>query len=78
MGYTPFQLMGIIITVFEWFVALADAILLVVLYFFAIILLIWTAIMADILADENGQHLYCETSDAGVEHCYMRRWNIVD
>ena len=51
MGYTPFQLMGIIITVFEWFVALADAILLTVLYFFAIILLIWTAIMADILAD---------------------------
>ena len=78
MGYTPFQLIGIIITVFEWMVALADAILLTVLCFFAIILLIWTAIMADILADENGQHLYCETSDAGVEHCYMREWNIVD
>ncbi len=78
MGYAPFQLMGIIITVFEWFVALADAILLVVLCFFAIILLIWTAIMSDILADENGQLLYCETSDAGVENCYMRRWNIVD
>ena len=78
MGYTPFQLIGIIITVFEWFVALADAILLVVLYFFAIILLIWTAIMADILADENGQHLYCETSETGVENCYMREWSIVD
>jgi len=70
--------MEILITVFEWMVSLADAILLTVLGFFAIILLIWTAIMADILADENGQHLYCETSDAGVEHCYMRRWNIVD
>ena len=70
--------MEILITVFEWMVSLADAILLTVLGFFAIILLIWTAIMADILADENGQHLYCETSDAGVENCYMRRWNIVD
>ena len=78
MGYTPFQLMGIIITVFEWFVALADAILLTVLYFFAIILLIWTAIMADILADENGQLLYCEKSKTGVENCYMREWSIVD
>ena len=78
MGYTPFQLMGIIITVFEWFVALADAILLIVLYFFAIILLILTVIMADILADENEQHLYCETSETGVENCYMREWSIVD
>ena len=70
--------MEILITVFEWMVSLADAILLTVLGFFAIILLIWTAIMADILADENGQHHYCETSEAGVEHCYMREWSIVD
>ena len=70
--------MEILITVFEWMVSLADAILLTVLGFFAIILLIWTAIMADILADEYGQHLYCETSETGVENCYMREWSIVD
>ena len=46
--------------------------------FFAILLLLWTATMADILADENGELLYCETSETGVENCYMRRWNIVD
>ena len=46
--------------------------------FFAILLLLWTAIMADILADENGELLYCETSETRVENCYMRRWNIVD
>jgi hypothetical protein len=34
--------------------------------------------MADILADENGELLYCEKSKTGVENCYMRRWNIVD
>jgi hypothetical protein len=34
--------------------------------------------MAGILADENGQHLYCEKSETGVENCYMREWNIVD
>ena len=27
---------------------------------------------------ENGQHLYCEKSETGVENCYMREWNIVD
>ena len=70
--------MEILITVFEWMVSLAESIILTVLCFFAIILLIWTAIMADILADENGQHHYCETSETGVEKCYMREWNIVD
>jgi hypothetical protein len=70
--------MGIMITVFEWMVSVAEVIILSVLSFFAIILLIFTAIMADILADENGELLYCETSETGVENCYMRRWNIVD
>ena len=70
--------MGIMITVFEWMVSVAEVIILSVLSFFAIILLIFTAIMADILADENGELLYCETSETGVENCYMRRCNIVD
>ena len=70
--------MGVMITVFEWMVSVAEVIILSVLSFFAIILLIFTAIMADILADENGELLYCETSETGVENCYMRRWNIVD
>jgi hypothetical protein len=46
--------------------------------FFAILLLLWTATMADILADENGQLLYCEKSETGVKSCYMREWSIVD
>ena len=61
-----------------WLVSIADSIVNTVITFFAIILLLWTAAMADILQDENGQHLYCETSDAGVESCYMREWSIVD
>ena len=61
-----------------WIVSIADSIVNAVITFFAIILLIFTAIMADILADENGQLLYCEKSETGVENCYMRRWNIVD
>ena len=66
------------IAIFEWLVVLAESIILTVMSFFAILLLLWTATMADILADENGQLLYCETSETGVENCYMRRWNIVD
>jgi len=27
--------------------------------------------------DENGQHLYCETSDTGVESCEMREFSLV-
>ena len=70
--------MGIAMTFFAWLVSIADAIIFAVMSFFAILLLLWTATMADILADENGELLYCETSKAGVENCYMRRWNIVD
>jgi hypothetical protein len=34
--------------------------------------------MADILKDENGQVLYCETSNTGIEVCETREFNIVD
>ena len=70
--------MGIITTAFVWLVSAAETIILTVMSFFAILLLLWTAAMADILADENGQLLYCEKSKTGVENCYMREWNIVD
>jgi hypothetical protein len=70
--------MGVVITFFTWLVSIAESIILTVMSFFAILLLLWTATMADILADENGELLYCETSETGVESCYMRRWNIVD
>jgi hypothetical protein len=70
--------MAIITTAFVWLVSVAESIILTVMSFFAILLLLWTATMADILADENGELLYCETSETGVESCYMRRWNIVD
>ena len=61
-----------------WLVSIADSIVNAILSFLAIILMLWTFTMAGILQDENGQHLYCETSDAGVENCYMKEWSIVD
>ena len=70
--------MAIITTAFVWIVSVAEAIILSVMSFFAIILMFWTFTMAGISADENGQHLYCEKSETGVENCYMREWNIVD
>ena len=70
--------MGIITTAFMWLVSVAESIIFIVMSFFAILLLLWTAAMADILADENGQLLYCEKSDTGVENCSMREWSIVD
>ncbi|MDC1450125.1 hypothetical protein N8477_05065 [Candidatus Thioglobus sp.] len=64
-----------------WLVSIADSIVTVLLSFFvtffAIILMLFTFAMADILQDENGQHLYCETSDAGVELCEKREWSLV-
>ena len=70
--------MAIITTAFVWLVSIADSILFAVMSFFAIILMLWTFTMAGISADENGQQLYCETSETGVDNCYMRRWNIAD
>ena len=58
-------------------VSIADSIVTALLSFFAIILMLFTFAMADILQDENGQHLYCETSDAGVELCEKREWSLV-
>ena len=73
--------MEMLITVFEWMVSIAESIIVTVLSFFvaffAIILLLFTFAMADILQDENGQLLYCETSDTGVESCEMREFSLV-
>ncbi|MFL2507940.1 MAG: hypothetical protein ACJ0HV_00420 [Candidatus Pseudothioglobus sp.] len=69
--------MAIISTAFIWMVSLAEAIILSVMSFFAVILMFWTFTMAGILADENGHHLFCESSDTGIEHCQMREWSIV-
>ena len=66
-----------------WLVSIADSIVTAILSFFvtffAIILLLFTFTfaIADILQDENGQHLYCETSDTGVESCEMREFSLV-
>ena len=70
--------MTIISTAFLWLVSLAESIILTVMSFFAVILMLWTFTMAGISADENGQHLYCEKSETGIENCYMREWSIVD
>ena len=70
--------MTVISTAFVWLVSIAESIILTVMSFFAVILMLWTFTMAGISADENGQHLYCEKSETGIENCYMRRWNIVD
>ena len=64
-----------------WLVSIADSIVTAILSFFvtffAIILLLFTFAMAEILEDENGQHLYCETSDTGIESCEMREFSLV-
>ena len=60
-----------------WLVSITDSIVNAVLSFFAIMLLLWTFAMAEILQDENGQHLYCETSETGIELCEMREWSLV-
>ena len=60
-----------------WLVSIADSIVNAVLSFFVIILILFTFAMADILQDENGQLLYCETSDTGVESCEMREFSLV-
>ena len=60
-----------------WLVSIADSIIHAVLSFFIIILMLFTFAMADILQDENGQLLYCETSDTGVELCEMREFSLV-
>ena len=61
-----------------WLVSIADTILAAVFTFIGFFVLLWTFTMAGILQDENGKVLYCETSDTGVESCYMREWSIVD
>ena len=61
-----------------WLFSIADSIVNTIISFFATILMLWTFTMAGILQDENGKVKYCETSDTGVESCYMREWSIVD
>ena len=63
---------------FIWLASIADSIVNTIISFFAIILMLWTFTMAGVLQDENGRVKYCETSDTGVESCYMREWSIVD
>ena len=68
-------------SVMNWLLSIAGLIVNTALSFFvtyfAIILMLFTFAMADILQDENGQHLYCETSDSGVELCEKREWSLV-
>jgi hypothetical protein len=65
----------------SWLLSIADLIVNTVLSFFvsffAITLLLFTFAMADILQDKNGQHLYCESSDSGVELCEKKEWSLV-
>ena len=61
-----------------WLVSIADTILAAVFTFVGFFILVWTFTMAQILQDENGKVLYCETSDTGVESCYMKEFGIVD
>jgi len=62
----------------SWLVSIADTILAAVFTFIGFFVLLWTFTMAGILQDENGKVLYCETSDTGVESCYMKEFSIVD
>ena len=61
-----------------WLVSIADTILAAVFTFIGFFVLLWTFTMAGILQDENGKVLYCETSETGVESCYMKEFSIVD
>ena len=61
-----------------WLVSIADTILAAVFTFIGFFVLLWTFTMAGILKDENGKILYCETSNTGVESCYMKEFGIVD
>ena len=61
-----------------WLVSIADTILAAVFTFIGFFVLLWTFTMAGILQDENGKILFCETSDTGVESCYMKEFGIVD
>ena len=61
-----------------WLVSIADSILAAVFTFIGFFVLLWTFTMAGILQDENGKVLYCETTDTGVESCYMKEFGIVD
>ena len=60
-----------------WLVSIADSIIHAVLSFFIIIFMLFTFTMASLFEDENGQLLYCETSDTGVESCEMREFSLV-
>ena len=62
----------------SWLVSIADTILAAVFTFIGFFVLLWTFTMAGILKDENGKVLYCETSDTGVESCYMKEFGIVN
>ena len=62
----------------SWLVSIADTILAAVFTFIGFFVLLWTFTMAGILQDENGKVLYCETSDTGVESCYMKEFGIVN
>ena len=57
-----------------WLVSIADTILAAIFTVIGFFLLIWTGI----LQDEDGKVLYCETTDTGVESCYMKEFGIVD
>ena len=62
----------------SWLVSIADSILAVVFTFIGFFVLLWTFTMAGILQDENGKVLDCETSEIGVESCYMKEFSIVE
>ena len=61
-----------------WLVSIADSILAAVFTFIGFFVLLWTFTMAGILQDENEKVLHCETSETGVESCYMKEFSIVD
>ena len=61
-----------------WLVSIADTILGAIFTFIGFFVLIWTFTMAGILQDQDGKVLYCESSDTGVESCYMKEFGIVN
>jgi hypothetical protein len=60
-----------------WLLSIVDSIVTTVFSFFLWIVMLWTLTMSSIFGTENGQQLYCDSTDAGVELCQKKEWSIV-
>ena len=60
-----------------WLLSIVDSVVTTVFSFFLWIVMLWTITMSSMFGAENGQQLYCDNADAGVELCQKKEWSIV-